>query len=412
MRSPAHPSFALFAVLAVAAACSSGDKPSDAIPIGTFLPLTGEMAPNGGPQSIGVAVAVDDVNAAGGVLGKKLRVVNTDDGTDPAKAKSAAQSLIDQKVHVAIGSSGSDLTLAAAEVLTPARVVMISPGSTSPAITTFADDGYMFRTCPSDLFQGRLLAQRASSRGLTAAVVLHHPNAYGAGLADAFASTFTGLGGSVLLKEAYTPEQSDYEPLLARAFGGATLPDVVLLAGYATDGAKIVQKYATAHFGAAPVSWLFTDGVASPSFVEAVGRTNFPFPHEGTTFASPTGPRWEAFARSYEAKAKAVAVAGDGAAQAYDAAIVAALAMVRAGSTEGPAVRDALRTLKGATTYGPDRLKEALAAAAAGTAFTYSGVSGPIEFDDSGDIMAASYDLWKVASGSYTVFDRNVAPAR
>lgn len=392
----------------LSAGCGTKPNGDQTIRVGTFLSATGDMAGNGGPQAVGVAIAIDDVNAAGGVLGKHLSVVNTDDGSDAVKARVAAQTLIDQKVALAIGSDGSSFTLAAAELLPAANIVIISPGSTSPAITTLADNGFVFRTCPSDAFQGKLLAQHAKDKGFNRAAVTNVPNAYGNGLAAAFVATFQALGGTITFNRPYALAQASYSDLLADLY--ATNPEVVVLPSYPVDAAKIVRSYAQT-YGDRDSFWMFTDPLASPDFVAAVGPSSFTtFRHEGTTFASPTGPKWDTFAQAYKTKTGKDAVAGDGAAQAYDALIIGALAIQRAGSTEGAAIRDALYALKGGPGFGPGELKSALAAAAAGQSVEYAGISGPIIFDANGDITSAAYDLWQVKNGAYTVVESNVSP--
>src|SRR5205823_590615 len=118
----------------------------------------------GGAENVQAAqLAIDEINKAGGVLGTTLALVNKDDGSDAAKGATAAQALVDLKVPVVIGAAGSSISLSVAAVLAPAKVVQISESSTSPDLTTFADDGYLFRTCPSDALQGVLLAECAKA---------------------------------------------------------------------------------------------------------------------------------------------------------------------------------------------------------------------------------------------------------
>lgn len=262
--------------------------------------------------------------------------------------------------------------MAAAETLSKSGVVLISPSATSPALTTFADDGFLFRTCPSDAFQGKLLAQRAKAKGYRRAALLSVPQAHGDGMAAAFAETFEAGGGTVTYR-SYVELEDSYGQLLEQVF--ATNPEVVGVARRSVDSAKIVKAYAL-NYVPSRSAWMFGDALATSDFVTAVGPAAFAFRHEGTAFSSPTGAKWAAFAQAYKIRTGQDAVASDGVAQAYDAVMVAALAMAKAGSFEGAPVRDALLALRGGTAYGPGEFKEAVAALANGLPIHYAGVSG------------------------------------
>jgi branched-chain amino acid transport system substrate-binding protein len=393
--------------LCASAACGPQGTSKTEVPIGLLLSLTGDLSWTGVPMSETVALAVSDINEAGGVLGHTLVVATGGDGSTEEKAAVAAQALIARKVSVVIGSDWSTLTLAAAETLSKSGVVLISPSATSPALTTFADDGFLFRTCPSDAFQGKLLAQRAKAKGYRRAALLSVPGPYGDGMAAAFAETFEAGGGTVTYRSSYVELEDSYGQLLEQVF--ATNPEVVVLPGYPVDSAKIVKAYAL-NYVPSRSAWMFGDALATSDFVTAVGPAAFAFRHEGTAFSSPTGAKWAAFAQAYKIRTGQDAVASDGVAQAYDAVMVAALAMAKAGSFEGAPVRDALLALKGGTAYGPGEFKEAVAALANGLPIHYAGVSGPIDFDDHGDITAAVYDIWQVRDGAFTMVETGVSP--
>lgn len=389
--------------------CAAKPGQDQTIPIGALLPMTGALSGYGSTEAEAIALALDHLSGAGGVLGKNLSLVTADDGSDPAKARGAAQFLINQKVPVIIGSVGSGVTLAAAELIAPAGIVQIATASTSPAVSSYADNGFLFRTCPSDAFQGKLLAQRARDKALARAAITYVPNPYGEGLAAAFADTFAAAGGTVAVKVAYSEAKDSYADLVAQLVGSD--PDVIVLAGYPVDAAKIVLNYAMNYPGR-NTFWMFGDALASTDFVQGAGAVQFTFPHEGTTFASPTGTEWQAFAAAYKAKTGNEAKYADAVGNAYDATIMAALAMQRSGSAAGAAIRDALYTLKTGPTYTPATLKDALAAAKSGLDFQFRGSSGPIVFDSRGDITAATYSVWKVnaADGAVEIILANASP--
>lgn len=404
----------LAATMAALTACPGGNPtPTDeTVKLGAVLSTTGDLAGIGEAQAQAIALAVSQINDGGGVLGgKKLELVSADDGTDTAKARTAAQTLVDKKVTAVVGAVGSGLSLAAADVLSKAKIVQISASSTSPLLTTFADDGYLFRACPSDAAQGKLLAQRAKAKGFTKVAVLSIPGAYGDGLAGTFDETFVAGGGTVTYKQSYIESAANYDTQLNDLF--ATSPQAVLLVAYPVDGGSIIKGYTLAHAGAGAF-WYFTDAIASPEFVTgAGGGSAFSFSHEGSLPSSPSGAQWDAFAKAFKAKTGADANAGYYVGQAYDAVYLLALALEKAGKADGAAVRDALASLTSSsgTAYGADKFKDAADAAKAGTKIVFQGAAGPLVLDEKGDPLGALYDLWQVKDGVVTATEKGVAPA-
>lgn len=311
------------------------------------------------------------------MLGKNLALVTADDGSDPAKATAAAQLFIDQKVPV-IGSVGSGVTLAAAGVpITPANIVQIATASTSPALTSYADNGFSsfgprptpsrancwpsaLETRPSPHPSRHRLRAKPLRQGPCRRVRRH--------------LRLCSLVGTVAIQVAYSEAKDSYADLAAQLV--ASEPDVILLAGYPVDAARIVLNYTMNHPGRSTF-WMFGDALASTDFVQGAGAVQFTFPHEGTTFASPTGAEWQAFAAAFKAKTGNEAKYADAVGNAYDATIMAALAMQRSGIVAGAAIRDALYALKTGPTHTPATLKDALAAAKSGLDFQFQGEFGP-----------------------------------
>ncbi|MEE8363965.1 MAG: ABC transporter substrate-binding protein, partial [Dehalococcoidia bacterium] len=170
------------------------------VKIGTLLDYTGDLAVYGPPIRNGVDLAIELVNDAGGVLGTRLRAIHRDSGTSPLTASDAARALINiDKVGAIVGSLSSGVTTAVAESVTvPASVVLISPASTSAAITAIADNDFLFRTTVSDEAQSVVLARLAQELGFSSASTIYINNAYGEGLSRLFAASFSALGGTVL----------------------------------------------------------------------------------------------------------------------------------------------------------------------------------------------------------------------
>jgi branched-chain amino acid transport system substrate-binding protein len=379
----------LLALTLLLSACRAPEEP--AVQLGALLSTSGYVAGIGSDMLRAAALAVDDVNAAGGLLGGQVAIVNENDNTDDEMARQAAQAHVDAGTTALVGGASSASSMAAAEVATPAGVVMVSPYSTSPMLTEFDDDGYLFRTVPSDALGGALMAQRARGHGLERAAVIYAPGAYGEGMAARFEEEFVARGGSLTDKVAYVEGQASYVELLESVLNND--PDMIALPAYPIDAAVLVADYNATFLASHPVMFFFGDGLATEEFIGNVGAGGFSFPHEGLV-PHAEGPQFATFASSFERTHGFAPYAY--LACAYDAAMVILLAMEASGSTDSTAVRDQLpQVSSGGSLVGPGDVAGALAAARAGEDIDYQGASGEIDFDTYGDVDAP-YDLWVV----------------
>ncbi len=384
--------------------CGGGGDDAETVPVGALLSTTGSLAGLGQQFLEAATLAVEEINAAGGVLGHPLRLVLEDDASDATRAVTAAERLRDGGVGAVVGAIGSGSTLAAADVLEAAKVVQVSPSSTSPELTSYAHGAYLFRTCPSDALQGRLLAQRAVDAGVTKAAVVFVPNAYGQGLADAFEAAFTAGGGTVTDKVSYTEQQSSYTDLVGQIMDKA--PEAIVLLAYPTDGAQFMRDFLTDHPGT-DVRFYFGDAVANDDFVQIVGPTAFTFPHEGTVPAF-AGPAYAHFEAAMEARYGRKPGAYES--NIYDAVYLVALAMEASGAQGGDALRDSLAQVSaGGTAFEAEDFADAVAALARGEDIDYAGASGDVDFDAQGDVVGP-YDIWQVKDGAITAVETSVAP--
>jgi ABC-type branched-subunit amino acid transport system substrate-binding protein len=378
------------------------------VTIGSIMSQTGALATIGQEQLQAAQLAVDEINAAGGVLGgSTLVLVNADDKSDPTGASDAATTLVTaNKVPAIVGAIASGSTISASKVASPASTVMISGASTSPQITGMSP--FLFRTCPSDALQGQLIAKRAIAEGLTHVAVTFVPGPYGSGLAGTFASSFTAAGGTVTFQQMYTEGQSSYMNLLTSIY--ATNPDAILMIAYPVDGAQIIKDYNSA-FSSKQTAWFFTDATEDPSFIQGVGAGNFTFKHEGTGSAAPSGPAFTAYATAFNNKYGRAPNPGVFSANVYDATYLVALAIEQAGKADGPSIQAAMRNVADSPgmTVGPGQWAAAAAAIKAGTKVNYDGASGSVDIDANGDVVAP-YDIWKVQNGAVTVTEMSVSP--
>jgi len=392
------------------AAC--GSPAPTGITLGAILSQTGALSTIGQEELQAAQMAVDEINAAGGVLGQKVSILNEDDGSDKTRAPVVASDLaLVQKVPAILGAIASGSTIAASTVTIPAGTILISGASTSPAITSLADDDTVFRTCPSDALQGALLAQRAKQKGLASVAVVYIPGPYGQGLADAFVSNFSQGGGMVPFKQMYTEGQQSYMSLLTQIYASTPAPQAVLLVAYPVDGAQIIKDYNSA-FASKQTFWFFTDATEDPSFVSAVGPSNFTFQHEGTGPGTPATPAYTTYANAFNAKYGRKADPGTFSLNVYDATYLLALAMQAGGKADSATIKANLRTVANppGMMVGPGEWATALAALKSGGKINYEGASGPVDLNMYGEPTTAPYDIWKVQGGTITVVEPAVSP--
>lgn len=311
-------------------------KNTNEIVIGEFSGLTGNSASFGIASHEGFQMAVDEQNAKGGVLGKKIRLITEDDQGKPEEARAAVLKLIKrQKVKALLGEFASSRSIAAAPEAQKAGVPMLSHGATNPKVTTFGD--YIFRSCFIDPFQGEAMAKFAYNKlgARTAAILRDVKNDYSVGLAKYFAETFQKLGGKIVSDEAYSEGDVEFRSQLTSI--KAKAPQVLFIPGYYTEVGLIAQQ--TRELGV-KVPLLGGDGWDSPKTTEIGGKAI-----DGSYFsnhyaADDPDPKVQDFIKNFQAKYHKVPDAQ--AVLAYDAANLLFDAITRAGDTDGLKLRDAL----------------------------------------------------------------------
>ncbi len=227
-------------LLGIALSLGCAKKEIEEIKIGAVLCLTGSGAPYGEDALRGIKLAIDETNAQGGVIGKKLKLIVEDDQTDPKTSTSVIAKLINQdKVKVIIGAITSSSTLADAPKAEKARVILFSPGASNPKITEAGD--YIFRNWISDALEGKAMAdylyQKESARNIA---ILYINNDYGMGLKDVFKGRFEELGGKVTIIEVYNQDESDFRSQLIKIKNAN--PECIYLPGYYREMALILRQ--------------------------------------------------------------------------------------------------------------------------------------------------------------------------
>ena len=312
----------------------------DTIKVGVFADLTGQTSSFGQSTKNGVELAVEEINNAGGVNGKKIELIVEDDQGRPEQAKTVVSKLINQdKVQAVIGEVASTNSLAAAPVAQEAKIPMITPSSTNPKVTEVGD--YISRVCFIDPFQGSVMAKFAANtlKAKTAAILGDVNSDYSKGLTQFFQQEFTRLGGKVVAEEAYTQSDPDFKGQLTKIRN--LNPDVIYVPGYYGQ-VGIIAKQARELGMNMPL--MGGDGWDSPELWKLGGdalKNTYISNHYS---AENPAPEIQNFVKAYTAKFGA---SPDSlAALAYDAAKVLADAIKRAGGTDSAKLKDAINATK------------------------------------------------------------------
>jgi ABC-type branched-subunit amino acid transport system substrate-binding protein len=377
------------------------ELPGDGIlRIGTLFPATGAAAYLGPAQAAGVALAVADVNAAGGVAGAPVEILARDSGDAAVTTLEASfADLVANDVDLVVGPSSSLLAARVIPLAAEAQIAVVSPAATFPELSTADDDGYFFRTIPAYGHQGLALGQVLSESGPVKVGLLYIDDAFGRVLSESLAEGVEANGSTLALSEGIPPGTADLSIVLDQLASAA--PDVLVLGStYASvDQTKaLITAVIGAGYGGAKL-WLTTQNTGDYSQALPNGTL------KGVNGIIEGYPPDDAFVARL-ATVDAALVTPRYAAEAYDAVVLAALAAVRAGDA-GSAIAGSLGDisvggLKCAT------FTECLGPLRAGEDIDYDGVSGPLNFTPEGDTSLAYYGLYAYDDENRFVFGRGV----
>lgn len=347
-----------------------GPAQGDTIRIGANLEMTGGQAAYGTGAVRGATLAVDEINAAGGVLGKQLELVALDNKSEPSESASAAQKLVDGGVVALIAPTTSSCALASVPITNSAGIPSVSSTATNPKVTVDEKTGEViansFRSCFIDPYQGQVMANFvADNLGLRrAAILIDNSSDYAKGLAQFFREAFTAKGGEIVTTEAYLQKDTDYNATLTKI--KVQNPEFIYVPGYYQEVGLILKQARalgiTVPFGGG-------DGWASPSLAEIAGLPAL----EGTYYSNlyaveADNPVVMDFVNAYQGRYSEEP--GMHAAMTYDTVKLIAQAITEAGSADPAAIRDALENLT-----------------------TFSGVTGDMSFTETHDAKRAAFIL-------------------
>lgn len=393
------------------AACSGGGG-SDAAPsastgggavsesdgtfhVGTILPATGNLAFLGPPEVAGVKLAVQDIEAAGDAFPFTVELTERDSGdTTTDIATQSASELVDAGADVVIGAASSGVSFTFVDQLVDAGVVQISPANTSPDFTDYADDGYYWRTAPSDVLQGRVLGNLMTGDGAANVGIIYINDPYGIGLKDNATTAIEAAGGEVSVAVPYNPGDTVFTSQVDELL--AAQPDAIAVIAFEETSSIIPELVNTQGYPGSQV--YFVDGNLSNSYEFAEGTLEG---GKGTLPGNPADSDFQSRLLGVDPALTDFSYAPE----SYDAVIVAALAAAQAGEDSGTAIRDNMQSVseggEKCTTFA-----DCLALINEGTDIDYDGVSGPITFDENGDPTEAYVGIYQYgADNKYTLLN-------
>jgi ABC-type branched-subunit amino acid transport system substrate-binding protein len=363
----------LLLILAVpSASCSS----SNTIKIGSVMDLSGALSAMGGLISDGVKLAVQQINDAGGIGGKTIKLFTEDGGTDAQISYTAFKKLVEvDGCKVIIGPMTSGAVLACADYALQNKVLLISPSATSTGIANQAYRQFVFRTAATDNLQGQAMAQLVTDGGYKKVAILVVNNSYGTGLADVITQQLAGKA-TIVTSIQYDQNKLDYLTELQTIKDKG--PDCVIHVGYGDD-ADVVYKQAL-QLGLTGAKWIVSEGVYAEKTLSVPEAAQFMA--SSVIGTRPTAPEGLAANATFTAAFKAAFNSDPGSYSdtAYDAANLAMAAMKVVGSSDTTKIAAEVLTL----------------------AKSYAGASGSITLASNGDRVSGDYEVWNVVKSGST----------
>ncbi|MEN8807063.1 MAG: ABC transporter substrate-binding protein [Desulfobacterales bacterium] len=393
-----------FLALALTSALIGSAPAAADVKIGFLAGFTGPLKSLAPGMYKGAKLAVKQINSQGGIIDGQKIIMPSGDSTcsDVTAAVDAAAQLIqDEKVLAIVGPLCSGAAIAVYKNVTiPAGITAVSPSATSPAITSLDDGDLVFRTSPSDVYQGNIMARLLLSKGVKHIVITYVNNDWGKGISAELSKAFEAAGGKVSGNMAHEEGKTDYSDVI-RSLSSPGVGTLVVLA-YANGSGQTVLRQAVE--SGAFEQYVGGDGMASNTLIAAIGSDKL----RGMIVTKPGAPD-STGARVFNkfAWADNLNPAGAFVGQSYDAAFLLALAIEKNGKAERAGIANALRAV--ATPPGevilPGEWAKAKALIKAGKEINYEGATGSLDFDEAGDVSGVIIEMGvNVREGSFIEF--------
>jgi branched-chain amino acid transport system substrate-binding protein len=377
-----------------------GVQGSGGLALGGLMPQSGDLKVIYKSLCTPVQMAVDEINAAGGVNGNPVSLVYADDGTSPDVASTSLNTLVtSDKVNAILGPAGSTTALGIVDKIKTDGVVACSGSTTSSGLTQpgGAAGGFFFRTAPPDKLQGPALAQLILGDNKTKVAILTRNDSYGTGFGSALKTALTQGGATVVANDAYDPSSSDFHADVAKIVGKGA--DAVVVIGFNDDGAKVLKEMIAQNIGPKQTEIYTADGMQSSSLGKTVDPTNPGIVNgiKGTApAAAPAG-----VTNPFIAKFKATGIDTIFSSYYYDCTNLVALAAQAAGSNDPAKIRDKMLEVSSGGTKCQN-FTECSALLKQGKDIDYSGASGPVDLTNDHEPGNGVYDVWQYDSkGAY-----------
>jgi branched-chain amino acid transport system substrate-binding protein len=371
---------------------TSGDRGNvdGQLVLGALLPQSGQLSAIYKSLSTPITMAVDEINAAGGVNGKDLVIKNADDGTNADVATQSLDTLLSSdKVDGILGPASSTTELGILQKVVTNGVIQCSGSNTSAELSSANDSGYYFRTAPPDKFQGPALAQVVINDGKSKVAIITRNDSYGTGFGDALETALTDGGAQVVSNTAYDADASDFSSDVGKV--KAAGPDAVIVIGFNDDGGKVVKEMIAQGIGPKDLQIYTADGMQGSSFYKGVDASNPAVVQniKGTAPAAAVVGIQHPFIEAF----KKTGVDTIFSSYYYDCTILLALAAQAAGTDDPAKIKDEVVNVskdgEKCQTY-----KDCLALLKDGKDINYEGASGPVDLTDVGEPNVGSYDVW------------------
>jgi branched-chain amino acid transport system substrate-binding protein len=370
-----------------------GAQGSGGLALGGLMPQSGDLKVIYKSLCTPVQMAVDEINAAGGVNGKPVSLVFADDGTSPDVASTSLNTLVtSDKVNAILGPASSTTALGIVDKLKTDGIVACSGSTTSSALSQpgGAAGGFFFRTAPPDKLQGPALAQLILNDNKSKIAILTRNDSYGTGFGSALKTALTQGGATVVANDAYDPNSSDFHADVAKIVGKNA--DAVVIIGFNDDGAKVLKEMIAQNIGPKQIQIYTADGMQSSSLGKTVDPTNpgIVAGIKGTApAASPSG-----VTNPFNANFAATKIDTIFSSYYYDCTNLIALAAQAAGSNDPAKIRDKMIEVSSGGTKCQN-FAECSALLKDGKDIDYDGASGPADLTNDHEPANGVYDVWK-----------------
>ncbi len=364
------------------------------IPVGILMPFTGAGGPFGQEMLSAAKVAVEEINAAGGPLGRKIRIIEENDETNAEAGVRGARKLVDVDKVIAISATwASSVTLAVAPITQSQDIVLFSTSGSS-RITDVQKDGFLFRTEPDDILYGKSYAEYILKQGWNKCAILGLNVPLTETTVGSLRERYEENGGEVTSFTIYNEDQTSFRSEILRAF--ADEPDVIHISGYEPDVTAILKA---AYQAGLEGRFIVPGFSVSPALLSDAGPAA-----EGLILVEEGVAEGSAAYERLKTKLETDRYLSFGA-QAYDHFHLLALAIEAGKSIEGKSINDMLKEVSGPDGEMVTSFEEGAKILREGGKIDYEGASGPINFDENGNIVRANFRISQVKDGEIVPID-------